>query len=214
MKLKAIVMATAILASATTASAQTYTLGEQDYTDGVSVSFTEYNTASAGEEAPFDRFYGADPGSNNNFDKTFTVSFAPLNATGANLTFGIYDHDSSVPGSQVAFFGVNGVDLTSDLNNLFESMQGLQTQVRIYSLDLTGSALTAVSSGNAAFTLTLKGPLSSVAPSNGAGLDFASFTVDATAAVVPEPATWGMMLVGFGLVGAGMRRRTSVAVAA
>jgi hypothetical protein len=29
--------------------------------------------------------------------------------------------------------------------------------------------------------------------------------------VVPEPATWGMMIVGFGLVGAAMRRRAAVA---
>jgi hypothetical protein len=34
------------------------------------------------------------------------------------------------------------------------------------------------------------------------------------AAAVPEPATWGMMLVGFGVVGAGMRRRKSVVVTA
>lgn len=30
---------------------------------------------------------------------------------------------------------------------------------------------------------------------------------------VPEPATWAMMLAGFGLIGAGMRRRTSVKAA-
>lgn len=29
---------------------------------------------------------------------------------------------------------------------------------------------------------------------------------------VPEPATWGMMIVGFGLVGAGLRRRTRAEV--
>ena len=35
-----------------------------------------------------------------------------------------------------------------------------------------------------------------------------TFTVDVVAdAAVPEPATWGMMLVGMGLVGAGMRSR-------
>jgi hypothetical protein len=31
---------------------------------------------------------------------------------------------------------------------------------------------------------------------------------------VPEPATWGMMILGFGMVGAGMRRRKVAAVAA
>jgi hypothetical protein len=36
-----------------------------------------------------------------------------------------------------------------------------------------------------------------------------TFTPTATA-VVPEPATWAMMFLGFGLVGAGMRRRRSM----
>jgi hypothetical protein len=35
----------------------------------------------------------------------------------------------------------------------------------------------------------------------------ASYSLDVSVAPVPEPATWGMMLVGFGLVGAGMRSR-------
>jgi hypothetical protein len=39
-------------------------------------------------------------------------------------------------------------------------------------------------------------------------------TANETAAAVPEPATWGMMILGFGMVGAGMRRRKSTLVAA
>jgi hypothetical protein len=30
---------------------------------------------------------------------------------------------------------------------------------------------------------------------------------------VPEPATWGLMVIGFGMVGAGMRRRSSAVAA-
>jgi hypothetical protein len=45
-------------------------------------------------------------------------------------------------------------------------------------------------------------------------VDGLSVTADAITASVPEPATWGMMLLGFGLVGAGMRRRKSTLVAA
>ena len=33
-------------------------------------------------------------------------------------------------------------------------------------------------------------------------------------AAVPEPATWGMMILGFGLIGAAMRRRRPVVLAA
>lgn len=38
--------------------------------------------------------------------------------------------------------------------------------------------------------------------------------VDITAASVPEPASWAMMIAGFGLVGASMRRRVATAIAA
>ena len=38
-------------------------------------------------------------------------------------------------------------------------------------------------------------------------------TFSATITAVPEPATWAMMIAGFGLVGGAMRRRTRVAVA-
>ncbi len=40
-------------------------------------------------------------------------------------------------------------------------------------------------------------------------LDSVKLTIDAR---VPEPATWGLMLAGFGLVGAAMRRRQKVSV--
>ena len=39
------------------------------------------------------------------------------------------------------------------------------------------------------------------------------FIIRATISAVPEPATWAMMIGGFGLVGAAMRRRTRVTVA-
>jgi len=38
-----------------------------------------------------------------------------------------------------------------------------------------------------------------------------SFELTVSQAAIPEPATWAMMIVGFGLVGAGMRRRMPVA---
>ena len=40
------------------------------------------------------------------------------------------------------------------------------------------------------------------------------FGLSAQVAAVPEPATWAMMLVGFGLMGGAMRRRTRVTFAA
>jgi hypothetical protein len=49
-------------------------------------------------------------------------------------------------------------------------------------------------------------------PQNGA-LVRANFTLTALPTAVPEPATWGMMIMGFGLAGAVIRRRRSVAFA-
>lgn len=42
-------------------------------------------------------------------------------------------------------------------------------------------------------------------------LDSVSFTPNAVSAAVPEPATWGMMILGMGAVGYAMRRRQKVA---
>jgi hypothetical protein len=38
------------------------------------------------------------------------------------------------------------------------------------------------------------------------------FRVDAIGGAVPEPATWGLMLAGFGIVGGAMRRRQRTSV--
>ncbi|TRW17609.1 PEPxxWA-CTERM sorting domain-containing protein [Glacieibacterium frigidum] len=43
---------------------------------------------------------------------------------------------------------------------------------------------------------------------------FDNLSFGTAVAAVPEPATWGLMIVGFGLVGAGMRKRRTLASAA
>ena len=54
-----------------------------------------------------------------------------------------------------------------------------------------------------------------VATFGGDGNDYTgNFRIQSAAGAVPEPATWAMMLSGFGLVGASMRRRARTAVAA
>ena len=46
-----------------------------------------------------------------------------------------------------------------------------------------------------------------ISSSDPGGVAFNSFSFTPTAAAVPEPATWAMAMVGFGLLGAGLRRR-------
>ena len=45
------------------------------------------------------------------------------------------------------------------------------------------------------------------------GIGFDNLIVRATIAAVPEPASWTMMLTGFGLLGTAMRRRATIATA-
>lgn len=60
-------------------------------------------------------------------------------------------------------------------------------------------------------TLTLQGRLNPLATPDG-GNNFArvggSITLTAVAAAVPEPATWALFILGFGAVGATLRRRS------
>ena len=49
----------------------------------------------------------------------------------------------------------------------------------------------------------------------GDGNDYnGNFRIEAVAGMVPEPATWGLMIVGFGMAGAAARRRTRTSVTA
>lgn len=61
-------------------------------------------------------------------------------------------------------------------------------------------------------TLTLLGRLNSVGTPTG-GNDFArvggSLTLTNTAPVVPEPATWALFILGFGVIGSALRRRST-----
>lgn len=45
-----------------------------------------------------------------------------------------------------------------------------------------------------------------------ATLNASAFNYNLVSSAVPEPATWGMMILGFGLIGGAMRRRTAVRV--
>ena len=58
-------------------------------------------------------------------------------------------------------------------------------------------------------TLTITGRLNPAGDRTGDGLVTGSLTIAAVAAVVPEPATWALFILGFGAIGATLRRRSS-----
>ncbi len=77
------------------------------------------------------------------------------------------------------------------------------TQVLGGSTELWQLALTNIASG--AHTITVLGNWDANGGSYGGQLDFSIGTV-------PEPATWALMLAGFGIVGSALRRRNRLAV--
>lgn len=73
----------------------------------------------------------------------------------------------------------------------------------------SGSRTDVDTNGRVTYTVN-SGPLISSATFRSSGGN--SFEFDNLAAAVPEPAMWGMMILGFGLVGGALRRRTSTKV--
>jgi hypothetical protein len=101
----------------------------------------------------------------------------------------------------IAFGDLNGDDnYFSGINVALLGYDGISNFGPV-AIDYTDNVIANFSTDNGAVTL------------NNATNGTFSAVVDASAAV-PEPATWGMMILGFGLVGAGMRRRKSTLVAA
>ncbi|HEX8077061.1 MAG TPA: hypothetical protein VF511_04550 [Chthoniobacterales bacterium] len=173
-----------------------FTAGEQDFTDGQFVSSGAFLGASSNEPAPFMDFNGSGDVAGPNFTAMWTFTF-PLGTVFVTptITIGILDHDSMASGSQIAFFGFDGNNLTTQMNAAFESKGGANGQYNTYSIAIPVTAVPSLADGSATFTLTLQGPgLSVVGEStfNGAGLDFAQINT------VPEAQTW--MLLGFGSV--------------
>lgn len=174
------------------------TLGDQDFTDGYIIAgAAAFNVVSVGEPAPFDCVRGDDNG--DPFSESWTFNYSPLNnITDATLILGIVDNDSASPGSQLNSFTVDSIDITSVLNDLFESHGGKQGECNVYTVNLPASTFSALSDGTATFALTLQG--TNLQSGNGACLDFATLTV------VPEPGT--MLLLCTGGLAAMRRRRT------
>lgn len=178
-------------------------IGTQHFTDGSTVGSATFNTAVAGQPAPFNGIIGSDI-TGPNFTGTWNYIFtAPASIGGATLEIGIYDHDSAAAGSQVGSFTLNGsVDLKTTLDTAFEGRGGATGEYDVYTITLPNTAFSALSTGSATFALALQGPglgVLGTTPFNGAGLDFATLDIaPVPVAAVPEPST-GLLLALLGL---------------
>jgi choice-of-anchor C domain-containing protein len=117
-------------------------------------------------------------------------------ATTAGLTYRVtFDLWANLDGGtlpRIIYANVGGSDLT------FSSNGGGSNAAPNW----VGQAFTFVATG-ASTNLTFRADPLSSGCCYGPALD----NVSATAAAVPEPATWGMMFLGFGVAGAALRRR-------
>lgn len=188
-----------------TAFAISVTLGEQDFADGATPTTLAFLNAGLGEPVPFDGVTIGSDASGPNFSASWTFSYTALsNVTAGSLILGIYEHDSAASGNQVQSFTLNGIDLTSELNTLFEAHGGANREDNVYTLTLPSLTFAALSTGTATFALTLQGPglgILGEITNNGAALDFSTLDVTSQGTQpppqVPEPTTASLMLAAF-----------------
>jgi hypothetical protein len=184
-------------------------IGSQHFSDGQTLTTSQFTSAVASQPAPFNGFNGSGDAAGPNFDASWSMSFSPPVQIGeVSLTFGIYDHDSAASGNQVSLFTAAGADLTAALNAAFEAHGGGNREYNLYTLTLPASTFATLASGSASFQLTLNGPGSGVlGPTayNGAGLDFATLTL--TPQTIPEPGSVALFCAGVAALWFCSRRR-------
>ncbi len=202
MAFKTALLATALaFAAATSASAAVYT--DEAAFNAAFPGATQYTFSFTGTE-----FSGA------------TYTLGPVTFTSANSTVGgpllqSYHDAYGVPSGTVPYLGSYGALLTVSTTSSFLGLHlGSYSgeQIVSYSFGETSGTLDVPAPNQTAFigfgfTGPASGPLT-VSFSNDLELDTISFSSGAT---VPEPASWALMLAGFGLVGFAARRRQAVA---
>jgi hypothetical protein len=133
-------------------------------------------------------------------NSVFNHALKPTNAVGQFLSIGAFDEGSytlSLANIQVLSFVVgsldnyNSVTLRNKDGSVFETFHGSSLA------GLTGTGQ------NGRVTYDFQGKaLGSITFSSSQ----AAFEIDQIYSAAPEPATWGMMILGFGLAGAALRR--------
>lgn len=146
-----------------------------------------------------------------------SVSFSSLNnellrSTASNGQARFDTSDGSLDTAR--FFLTDGGSFTEAEFNLFNAAQGTNS----VTITVNGTQTETFSLGNGQNFFGIRATdgdvITSIAfDTNGAGVaDLRQVRVGGFTAPVPEPATWAMMLGGFGLLGVSMRRRRRAAV--
>lgn len=152
----------------------------------------------SGQAAPFNAGIGSEVLAFIANDAHWSHNYGVITDTilSATFTFGIWDHDSSASGSQLDSFSLDGNNLTTDLDTLFEAGGGAEREYNIYTFNLANTFFTGLADGNFSVDLDLGGvgwqtALSdgaiSESAANGYHLIFSSLTITTEDIVEPEP---------------------------
>jgi len=188
-------LAVANQASATIISQDLGNIGS-GFVDGQTVGFfPDVFFAQQGQQAPFGSVSGHEY--LQNFQAFWQFNFGAITSsiTSASLSFGIWDHDSSATGDQVASFLLDGSDFTSTLNGLFNGKGGTDEEYNIYTVDLMSiSNLLTDGILNVALDLQGSGLVTEFGTGivsntffNGAGLIFSSLAIEYSDVAAPSP---------------------------
>jgi PEP-CTERM motif len=184
------------------------------------VSGTHYTSlqllAALTGAAPFNAVCGNITTTDCSTSWTFSYLFpSGQTVTGATLTLGIGNLDSSVTGNQVASYLVGTTDLTAALNTVAEGLDGgtgsTRNEYDVLTINLPGTAFTTLQSGSTEVSFALQGPgLGVLGTTNHIAADLVFSTLDIqTAAPVPEPAALPLLLTAVGAFGLLWARRKS-----
>ncbi len=103
----------------------------------------------------------------------------------------------------------NGIANPNDASLLFR-INGTQVGSTLTAGNVTGTPAQTWFNFNTSFVASASGPATLALDFNGLGVTAADFGVDRVyATAVPEPATWAMMIFGFGAIGSVARRRNN-----
>jgi hypothetical protein len=158
--------------------------------------------------------YGATVFAPNPYDGNgyFGIGVSPASLTLAGANGAMFSSISFFVGTLDSY---NIVDLLDTAGNVIGSYNGVQMYDQNGALPPTGNIASSAINRRITFTGTNGTTYGGIRFANSGKsnqafeFDNVSFTAP-VAAAVPEPATWAMMLIGFGAIGAAVRRRRNV----